>query len=90
MFKKLTPNLMVENVAKTIDFYRDILGFEVLTTVEGDNETAFAIMQRDNVELMFQSRNSLSENVPALAAVRLARHRRFTLRFPASRGCMSS
>ena len=26
--KKLTPNLMIEDVNKTIDFYKDILGFE--------------------------------------------------------------
>ena len=67
MLKKLAPNFMVANVGKTIEFYRDTLGFQVLTTVEGDSETALAIMHRDNVELMFQSRNSPSDNVPALA-----------------------
>ena len=58
---------MVEDVRKTIDFYRDILGFEIVTTVEADDEIGFAIMRRDEVELMFQSRKSLSENVPALS-----------------------
>ena len=66
MLKKLTPNLMVEDVRKTLNFYEDVLGFETLTTVEGDGETNFAIVQRDGIELMFQSRKSLSENVPAL------------------------
>jgi uncharacterized glyoxalase superfamily protein PhnB len=66
MLKKLTPNFMVENVGKTLDFYRDALGFETLTTVENDGEIGFAIVQRDSIELMFQSRASLSENVPAL------------------------
>lgn len=66
MLKKLTPNLMVEDVRQTLRFYRDVLGFETLTTVEGDEETNFAIVHRDAVELMFQSRKSLSENVPAL------------------------
>jgi uncharacterized glyoxalase superfamily protein PhnB len=66
MLKKLTPNLMVEDIQRTIDFYRDVLGFSVLTTVENDGEVGFAVMQRDSVELMFQSRKSLSENVPAL------------------------
>src|SRR5215204_2862671 len=66
MLKKLTPNFMVEDVRKTIAFYRDVLGFEVLTTVEADDETGFAIMRCDQIELMFQSRKSLSENVPAL------------------------
>jgi uncharacterized glyoxalase superfamily protein PhnB len=66
VLKKLTPNMMVEDVRKTIEFYRDVLGFETLTTVEGDSEIAFAIVRRDSVEVMFQSRKSLSENVPAL------------------------
>jgi uncharacterized glyoxalase superfamily protein PhnB len=67
MLKKLTPNLMVEDVRKTLDFYRDILGFEVVMTLPEIAPLDFAIVQRDGVELMFQSRKSLSENVPALA-----------------------
>ena len=67
MLKKLTPNFMVEDVRRTIEFYRDTLGFEVVTTVEADDEIGFAIMRCDKVEIMFQSRKSLSENVPALS-----------------------
>ena len=26
--KKLAPNLMVEDVNRTVEFYRDVLGFE--------------------------------------------------------------
>ena len=66
MLKKLTPNLMVENVAKTLAFYRERLGFAVVTTLPDHEPFDFAIVQRDGVELMFQSRLSLSENVPAL------------------------
>ena len=77
MLKKLTPNMMVEDVEKTIAFYRDVLGFETLTTVPGDNEIGFAIMQRDNVEVMFQSRKSLSENVPALTGASIGASQTF-------------
>jgi len=66
MLKKLTPNLMVEDVAQTLAFYRGTLGFEVLTTLPEQAPFDFAIVHRDGVELMFQSRLSLSENVPAL------------------------
>jgi lactoylglutathione lyase len=68
MLKRITTNLMVEDVAKTIRFYEDVLGFQTLTTVPGtdEGELGFAIVRRDAVELMFQSRKSLSENVPAL------------------------
>ena len=67
MLKKLTPNLMVENVADTLRFYRETLGFDVVTTLPDQEPFDFAIVHRDGVELMFQSRLSLSENVPALA-----------------------
>ena len=66
MLKKLTPNLMVEDVARTLTFYREALGFETLTTLPEQEPFDFAIVQRDGVELMFQSRASLSDNVPAL------------------------
>jgi lactoylglutathione lyase len=67
MLKKLTPNFMVEDVRKTIEFYQEVLAFSVITTVDNEDEIGFAIMQREQVELMFQSRKSLSENVPALS-----------------------
>ena len=66
MLKKLTPNLMVEDVAQTLAFYRDVLGFEAIMTLPDTAPFDFAIVRRDNVELMFQSRQSLSENVPTL------------------------
>lgn len=58
--KKLTPNLMVEDVNKTLDFYRDVLGFEVLATVPETGSFDWALMKLDGVELMFQSHASLS------------------------------
>ena len=67
MLKKLTPNLMVESVAETLAFYRERLGFEVVTTLPEQEPFDFAIVKRDGVELMFQSRPSLSDNVPALS-----------------------
>jgi uncharacterized glyoxalase superfamily protein PhnB len=57
---------MVEDVERTLAFYRDALGFQVLTTLPEAAPFDFAIMQREGVELMFQSRASLSDNVPAL------------------------
>jgi len=58
---------MVENVAETLAFYRERLGFEVVTTLPEQEPFDFAIVKRDGVELMFQSRPSLSDNVPALS-----------------------
>lgn len=77
-FKKLTPNLMVENVAQSVVFYRDLLGFELLMAVRderpfdglpaaGDKPLDWAMVQRDQVAFMFQQRDSLSEEMPLLA-----------------------
>lgn len=66
MLKKLTPNLMVEDVQQTLAFYKEVLGFAVITTVPEQAPFDFAIVQREQVALMFQSRASLSDNVPAL------------------------
>jgi len=77
MLKKLTPNLMVEDVEQTLSFYRDVLGFQVLTTLPESAPFDFAIAQRDGVELMFQSRTSLSENVPALMGTRIGASQTF-------------
>jgi uncharacterized glyoxalase superfamily protein PhnB len=69
MLKKLTPNLMVEDVGRTLDFYRDVLGFQVLTTVPPDQPPFnWGMVSRDGVELMFQVRASLGADIPALAS----------------------
>jgi len=77
MLSKITPNLMVVSVNDTLDFYEQVLGFglvmgvpagrrEIVTARGGDAPLAFAIIQRDDVELMLQSRESLSQELPAL------------------------
>jgi len=80
--KKLTPNLMVDDVSDTIRFYKDVLGFEfvmavpknsqeVLMEIPKDRQLIYAMMKNDNVELMFQEKNSLSEDIPALKGVEI-------------------
>jgi lactoylglutathione lyase len=63
--KTLIPNVMVEDVNGTIEFYRDVLGFRVNATVPAEGQFDWASMRYDAVELMFQSRSSLSEEIPA-------------------------
>jgi lactoylglutathione lyase len=77
MLKKLTPNLMVEDIAQTLTFYKDVLGFGVVMTLPETAPFDFAIVSRDGVELMFQSRQSLSENVPALTGSPIAASQTF-------------
>jgi len=62
--KKLTPNLMVEDVNETVTFYQDVLGCALLASVPEEGQFNWAMMQHDAVEIMFQSRASLTEDVP--------------------------
>lgn len=63
---KLTPNLMVEDVNQTVAFYRDVLGFTVAATAPEQGTLDWAMLQRDGAVLMFQSRQSLEGEIPAL------------------------
>ena len=36
--KKLTPNLMVEDVNETVTFYQDVLGFALLASVPEEGQ----------------------------------------------------
>jgi lactoylglutathione lyase len=72
MLKALTPNLMVENVRDTVDWYTSVLGFQAETEVPGADGSVFAIVRRDGVVVMFQARASLEEDLPLLRGVPIA------------------
>lgn len=63
-FQKLTPNMMVDNVDETVDFYRNVLGFDLVMTVPENGPFDWALMKRGTVEVMFQTRASLTEALP--------------------------
>jgi len=67
MLNKMISNLMVEDVNRTVEFYAHFLGFELLTSVPEEGKFEWAMMRRDKVEIMFQARSSLGEDIPALA-----------------------
>src|SRR4051812_8206891 len=48
-FEDVTPNLVVAAIDASIAFYRDVLGFAIVTTVPEQAPFAFAWMQRDTV-----------------------------------------
>ena len=79
MYKKITANIIVSNVNESLDFYEKILGFSLVMAVPEDSQQVvtvrdtttplgFAIIRRDDVELMLQSRKSLAKELPSLAA----------------------
>jgi uncharacterized glyoxalase superfamily protein PhnB len=65
-FKELTPNLMVKDVNKTVEYYKEILGFNVIQTVPETGSYVFAIMNSGKILFMFQEEESLKEEYPQL------------------------
>lgn len=61
IMRKLTPNLIVQNINASIEFYKNVLGFETIMTVPEEEPFQWAMMKNDNVEIMFQSKESLPD-----------------------------
>jgi lactoylglutathione lyase len=62
---KLTPNLIVSNVERSIAFYRDVLGFAVQTTVPEASPYVFAIVQSGGVEIFLNAPEPATTEYPA-------------------------
>ncbi|MDR2232651.1 MAG: VOC family protein [Tannerella sp.] len=75
---KLTPNLAVADVRKTVQFYCENLGFELIMAVRDthevidgtqpleDKEYVYAMLKKDSVEIAFQRTDTLREDVSLL------------------------
>jgi catechol 2,3-dioxygenase-like lactoylglutathione lyase family enzyme len=64
-FTKLTPNLLVADVERSIAFYRDVLGFTLVTTVPDASPFVFAIVQKGGVEIFLNLAGPAIEEYPA-------------------------
>ena len=53
--KKITPVLFAEEIEPCLAFWTERLGFEKTAEVPGGDKLAFAMLQRDGIELMYQS-----------------------------------
>jgi uncharacterized glyoxalase superfamily protein PhnB len=67
--KKITPVLFVEEVEPCVKFWVDRLGFQKIVEVPEGNKLSFAMLQKGNVELMYQNFASADKDVPALSQV---------------------
>lgn len=65
--EKLTPNLIVSSVERSLAFYCDVLGFSRTATVPEQSPFVFAIVQSGSVEIFFNAREAAIEEYPALA-----------------------
>jgi uncharacterized glyoxalase superfamily protein PhnB len=64
-FTRLTPNLVVADVSRSIAFYRDVLGFSVQTTVPAAAPYVFAIVQSGPIEIYLNATEAATAEYPA-------------------------
>jgi uncharacterized glyoxalase superfamily protein PhnB len=65
--ESLTPNIFVNNITETIEFYKSI-GFQLIMSVpETGSEFDWAMMMNGNVTLMFQTFASLGNELPTIS-----------------------
>jgi catechol 2,3-dioxygenase-like lactoylglutathione lyase family enzyme len=62
----LTPNLVVSDVARSMAFYRDRLGFSVETTVPEAAPHVFAIMRSGPVGIYLNAPEPATEEYPSM------------------------
>jgi uncharacterized glyoxalase superfamily protein PhnB len=63
--KSLTPVLIVDAVEPCVQFWIEKLGFSKPSEVPGDDgKLVFAILQKDGVEIMYQSKASVVADSP--------------------------
>lgn len=62
----VSPNIFVKDINQTIEYYKQ-LGFLVTVTVPESGNYIFAMMTCGNISFMFQTFESLAEELPAIS-----------------------
>jgi uncharacterized glyoxalase superfamily protein PhnB len=63
--QSISPNIYVKDLPATIEYYKQ-LGFEVTVTVPETGDLIFAMMVCGGITFMFQTFDSLGEELPAV------------------------
>ena len=66
---KLTPNLIVSSVERSLAFYTDVLGFTRAMTVPEQSPFVFASVTSGAVEIFFNDRSTVTKENPQFAGL---------------------
>jgi catechol 2,3-dioxygenase-like lactoylglutathione lyase family enzyme len=66
-FSKLTPNLIVADVERSLTFYTNVLGFERGFTVPEQSPFVFGSVVSGPIEIFFNERETATKEYPAFA-----------------------
>ena len=61
--KKITPILVVEEIEPSLVLWVDRLGFRKTVEVPDGDKLAFVILARENLEIMYQTKRSIEQEV---------------------------
>ncbi|MBT8404399.1 MAG: hypothetical protein KJP18_11105 [Gemmatimonadetes bacterium] len=64
--KQMTPLITVDEIEPCLPFWTEALGFELTGTVPHGDALGFAMMSKGDVEVMYQSRASVADDVPGV------------------------
>jgi len=67
-FQKLTPNLVVRDVAASMEFYCSVLGFEAAIKVPEQAPYVFGSVSSGGVEIFFNDQKAVAADFPSLGA----------------------
>lgn len=70
----LCPLIEVFDMPRSVAFYRDLLGFEIVSTSRPGNDFDWALLRRDDAELMLNTAYERDERPPAPDPTRVAAH----------------
>jgi uncharacterized glyoxalase superfamily protein PhnB len=70
--KKLTPVLVVDEIESCLPFWVERLGFAKVAEVPEGTKLGFVILSKDGVEVMYQTRESIEKDIPALVPGRVS------------------
>lgn len=64
--QSISPNIFVNNINQTIEFYR-LLGFDLVMTMPEERDYVWSMMTCGNVNFMFQTFASLGDELPEVS-----------------------
>jgi uncharacterized glyoxalase superfamily protein PhnB len=63
----LTPNLMVEDIGQTINYYHGVLSFKTVDKMPADGgELIWARLKKGDVEIMIQQEDNMKADLPEI------------------------
>ena len=66
---KVTPNLIVSSVDKSLAFYTSVLGFDRALTVPEQSPFVFASVVSGSIEIFFNDRSTVTKESPQMAGL---------------------